>query len=180
MGQAVAFLRAVNVSGRNTLRMVELREVLQSRGFNSVSTVAQSGNVLLSAADQAPEEIEAELENLIQARFGYDITVILRTREELSAIIERAPWTASNDGQYAVLMLKTLPREFGSPVELLRRSSDSFHIRGRNIYLCYAEGLHRTPYTPAFFERHLKVSATLRNWSMIQRIVGRFPTFPTP
>lgn len=80
----------MNESGRNTLRMAELRDVLHRRGLSPVSTVAQSGNVLLPVVRE--EMMEAELENLIQVHCGYDIRAILRTKEDLLGIIERASW----------------------------------------------------------------------------------------
>ncbi len=46
-----ALLRAVNVGGRNRVPMAELRAALSAQGLESVSTVLQSGNVLLDSPE---------------------------------------------------------------------------------------------------------------------------------
>jgi len=45
MTSYVAFLRAVNVGGRNPLPMAKVRDALTAEGLEQVSTVLQSGNM---------------------------------------------------------------------------------------------------------------------------------------
>ena len=45
----VAFLRGVNVSGRNLLKMNELKAQLSMSGIEGVQTYLQSGNILFKA-----------------------------------------------------------------------------------------------------------------------------------
>ena len=42
----VAFLRAVNVGGKNKVPMAKLRDALTDAGLEEVATVLQSGNVV--------------------------------------------------------------------------------------------------------------------------------------
>ena len=42
-----AFLRGINISGKNKIAMAELKVQLESLGFTNVSTYLNSGNVLL-------------------------------------------------------------------------------------------------------------------------------------
>ena len=71
----VGLLRGVNVGGR-TLPMAELRELVESLGFEDVRTYIQSGNVLFSAKKRpAPAVLEAAIER----RFGLEVDVMLRS-----------------------------------------------------------------------------------------------------
>jgi len=45
----VALLRAINVGGRNLIRMADLRACLEVRKFERVSTYIQSGNILFDS-----------------------------------------------------------------------------------------------------------------------------------
>jgi uncharacterized protein (DUF1697 family) len=44
-------LRSVNVGGHNTVKMAQLRDALQTAGFDDVQTYIQSGNITLTSQD---------------------------------------------------------------------------------------------------------------------------------
>ena len=88
----VALLRGINVGGRNPIRMPELVECFRDAGYEDVSTYLQSGNVLFSAdhKKKAPK-LEAEVEAMLEERFGTPLLVVIRSRDELAQTIEAAP-----------------------------------------------------------------------------------------
>lgn len=47
----ISLLRAVNVSGKNIIKMSLLKELYERIGFNSVMTYIQSGNVVFQTDD---------------------------------------------------------------------------------------------------------------------------------
>lgn len=49
MKEYAAFLRGINVSGKNKIAMAELKALFIGMGFAGVSTVLNSGNVLFSS-----------------------------------------------------------------------------------------------------------------------------------
>jgi uncharacterized protein (DUF1697 family) len=87
--RSIALLRAVNVGGRKLL-MSELRETAEALGWDDVETYIQSGNLLFRAGG-APTEHERALEAAIQARFGMDVPVMVRTGEAWSALLAANP-----------------------------------------------------------------------------------------
>lgn len=70
--------------------MPELREALEDAGFEDVKTYLQSGNVVLSSKASA-KGVARENERLIAERFGLDVKVVVRTRDELAEIVNRNP-----------------------------------------------------------------------------------------
>src|SRR4051812_29217107 len=90
MALHVVLLRGINLGSRNRVAMAELRDMLTDAGFGDVRTYLQSGNVVL-ASDASPEEIRTDVERLIADRFGLEIAVVVRTRDELAEIVERNP-----------------------------------------------------------------------------------------
>lgn len=87
MGRHVALLRGINVGGKNMVKMTELAEAFRQAGLADVTTYINSGNVVFSA--DAPTE--RTLEQIIEARFGLAIPVLLRTRDEIAAVVNEAP-----------------------------------------------------------------------------------------
>lgn len=90
----VALLRGINVGGTNPVAMDALAASFREAGYEDVRTHIQSGNVLfstdVSAASGGPA-LEAALESMLQERFGTEIPVIVRSRDELAAIVADAP-----------------------------------------------------------------------------------------
>ena len=87
----VALLRGINVGGRNPIRMPELVECFSDAGYGEISTYLQSGNVLFSAARKNGPKLEAEVEAMLEQRFGTPLLVVIRSRDELAQTIESAP-----------------------------------------------------------------------------------------
>lgn len=90
MTRFVVLLRGINVGGRNKVRMADLRAAFRSAGYASVSTYIQSGNVLLTASG-TPTELEADVEVMLQSQFGLSLVVVVRSHEQLQAVVRDAP-----------------------------------------------------------------------------------------
>ncbi len=89
--QYVALLRGINVGGKNLIRMADLVACFESGGFADVRTYIQSGNVLFRSSEASPTELRDHVEKLLSTTFGYTASVVLRTREQLRAIVDEAP-----------------------------------------------------------------------------------------
>jgi len=70
-----------------------LRGVLEELGFTDVQSVISSGNVIFSAPDDADVD---ELGDRIEAAWpelrGFTATTIVRSRDQLAALVERLPF----------------------------------------------------------------------------------------
>jgi uncharacterized protein (DUF1697 family) len=98
----VALLRGANVGGRRRVVMADLRAALEAGGYRDVRTVIASGNVLFATdavggtVDAHPDvdlgaNLEANLEELLLDRLQQQLLVVVRTHDELRAIVEDAP-----------------------------------------------------------------------------------------
>jgi hypothetical protein len=86
----VALLRGINLGSTNRISMPELRAALEEAGFEGVRTHLQSGNVVLDSGAK-PEGVVRKCRQVIKERFGLDIPVVVRTRAELAAVVNRNP-----------------------------------------------------------------------------------------
>src|SRR5689334_2822045 len=86
----ILLLRGINLGPNKRVPMPELRTVLGEAGFADVRTYVQSGNVVLNSR-ASPAKVAADAERVISERFGFDVSVIARTGEELAEVVARNP-----------------------------------------------------------------------------------------
>ena len=86
-------LRGINVGGKNTIPMKELKLLLEKQGFEKVKTLLNSGNAALQS-DLTPEKIKAVIEKSIMQGFRVDnaiIRVLVLSHEQLEKVITGKP-----------------------------------------------------------------------------------------
>ena len=111
MKRWIALLRGVNVGGR-TIKMAELREVIEEAGLENVETVLQSGNVTFDSSD-GPSRLKEKLEAALRERFGYDAKVQVIERGQLGKIVDAYPFGKADASQhdYVIFLERGLERD---------------------------------------------------------------------
>jgi uncharacterized protein (DUF1697 family) len=170
----IVLLRGVNLGPRNRVAMPELREALEDAGFEDVETYLQSGNVVLSSKSSA-KGVARENERLIAERFGLDVKVVVRTRNELAEIVNRNPLgkVAKNPKRYQVSFLDRRPDP-----KAVRKLSDAAvapervaHV-GRELYAWHPEGIGRSKLAALLAGAGPGVTATARNWTTVTKLLA--------
>ena len=93
MTSYLVLLRGINVGGKNKVSMAELRRLLESLGFESVSTYIASGNVFLDS-DLSAAEVAEKIEAALPKAFKLDadiIKVAVLTKGQLEAVVKNRP-----------------------------------------------------------------------------------------
>ena len=169
----VALLRAINLGARRKVPMAELRTLLEGLGLKHVRTYVQSGNAIFDAREQ-PDALKSTLEQRLEAAFGFDIPVILRTREELAAIVAADPLgdVADEPKRYQVLFLDgTLDHTRLADLDPATVAPEVFHLADREIYVWSPEGIQSSKALGALGERRIGVAATARNWRTVTKLL---------
>jgi uncharacterized protein (DUF1697 family) len=169
MARQIALLRAVNVGDRQ-LAMAELRALAADElGYEDVATYVASGNLVFTAPPEPPDRLEAAL----ATRFGFEVPVVLRTREELAELVAADPL-----GEVATDPAKRLVafhEETVGPVELdpAAFAPETFLVREREVVVWCPGGIGRSPLADALTVRGIKgVKATARNWRTVQKLLA--------
>ena len=130
MNRYIAFLRGVNISGKNKVPMAELKTGFEDLGLVEVKTYLNSGNVLFSSGRDDKGALTSQIESMIKAKFGFDIPVFLILKQELEDILQNAPawWGTGGKEQYDNLIFIMPPAvfaqvlgEIGAPKEGLEQ-----------------------------------------------------------
>ena len=92
MARYVALLRGINVGGKNPIPMAGLKACFEENGLDDVLTYIQSGNVVFSSPVSNQAELTRRIERIVRTTFAhYDASVVLRSRSQMRAIVDRAP-----------------------------------------------------------------------------------------
>ena len=86
----MALLRGVNVGGKNTVPMPELRAALETR-FADVTTLLQSGNVLLTTRG-TEYDVSKTVARTVEEAFGLVVPVVVRTADEIGDVASHNPF----------------------------------------------------------------------------------------
>lgn len=157
----IVLLRGINVSGKNKLPMAELRELLNSLGFQKVRTYIQSGNILLSS-EGSKSVICKKIKEGISAKFGYDVPVLIRTPKEWRAAIDNYPFSVDNEKIVAFSFLSKVVDQ--SEIEVKGINEDQYKIDNDVVYLYCPSTFAKTKLTNNTIEKKLNVIATTRNY----------------
>lgn len=166
----VALLRGINLAGRRRVAMADLRAWLTELGYEHVRTLLQSGNVVFRTRKQPPA-VRRELEARVAAGAGFSVDCVLRTAEELRAVVEADPLgeVATNWSRYLVSFLSSSARH--PDVEPDAFEPERFHLAEREVYFWVPDGVQKSPLLAAFPAVPGEV-ATVRNWNTVTKLLA--------
>lgn len=176
MNNYVAFLRGINVGGHNQIKMDELRAVFANLGFEQVSTLLASGNVLFTARESDPDQLTQPIEAALEAAFGYRTGVLLRSQAQIRALALADPFAGievTPDTRLYVSFLSVPPKDdsmagYGSP------NGEFRIVRVTPDEVCSVLTLSpdiRTPDAMSVLEKTFGKKITTRNWNTVEKIV---------
>ncbi len=168
----ISMLRGINVSGQKKIKMEVLKKLYESLGFQNVRTYIQSGNIIFECSDTDISELIHQIEQKIKNSFGFDVLVLIRTRNEIQKLIKNTPFAKKDPSKLHITFLSDMPAK--SPVDEINEAKDKteeFFISGKEIYLLCSNGYGRSKLSNNFFERKLKLSATTRNWKTVNKLL---------
>lgn len=169
----IALLRGINVGGHNRVPMAELRSLFETLGHQRASTYVQSGNVVFESDLDEPAIVRG-IEGALHEQFGFEATVIVRSRDELAAVAERHPFAGdeADEAKLHVLFLADAPAaDAVAKLDRSRYAPDEFVLDGRELYVHYPNGQGRSKLTLDRVERAFGTAATGRNCRTVARLL---------
>ncbi|MCU1692492.1 MAG: hypothetical protein JWM64_1583 [Frankiales bacterium] len=168
MTRCVLLLRGLNVGKANRIRMPDLVVLVEQAGGEAVSTYVQSGNVLADADD--PVALAARLERAL-ADVGISSPVLVRSRADLDDVIASDPFAGRDlDPKLVHVAFLSGPPDAAAvaAVDHAALLPEELVVRGRELYLWYAEGVQRSRLDRV--TRGFGVVATARNWRTVNAL----------
>ncbi|GHE31681.1 DUF1697 domain-containing protein [Sphingobacterium griseoflavum] len=168
----VVLLRAVNVAGKNIIKMSDLRQELVHVGFQHVSTYIQSGNILLASSDTA-DLVRQKVQQLILDKFGLAIHTFVVDAEFIERALRTIPITGEllPNRLFITVLDKTPQQVLVDTLQTADHGSETFALVGNILYFYLPEGAAKAKLSNSYFEKKLQVTATGRNLNTYQKLL---------
>ena len=144
VGRYVALLRGVNVGGKNMIAMKSLATMFSDAKCRHVTTYIQSGNVLFSADAKTAAKAAAAICAAIQAQFGFQTQIVLRSQSEIEHISKANPYLRDEiplEKLYVVFLADTPAAERVALLDPNRSPTRRVHRIGQRDYMYLPNGL---------------------------------------
>lgn len=178
MKRYIAFLRGVNISGKNKVPMDELKRCFEELDFSEVKTYLNSGNVAFSSDEDNIEVLTSQAEMIINRQFGLDIPVFVISKEKLEDILQNAPewWGDENKEIYDNLIFIMPPATFaevwgeiGEPKEELEKIKE---YRETVFWSFSRKDYQKTNWWSKTASANISSKLTIRTANTVRKIVG--------
>lgn len=159
------------------MRNDKLRQLFDDLGFRNVRTVISTGNVLFESSSSAVRAMEATVEEALPKQLGFTSTTIIRSRQQLQALVDRDPFSAiehSAKTNLNVTFLKTKPRtKLTFPYRPKGRDYTILGLYDRDICSLIDLTSARTPDLMRWLEKEFGKDITTRTYRTVGRILSR-------
>lgn len=176
MKRYAAFLRGINISGKNRIAMAQLKSSLEELGFSEVRTYLNSGNAVFFSMEEDTALLAEKICLMIKTVFGLDILVFVLPLEELKDILNHAPlWWGTDDRDIYDNLIFIIPpadyeeirRELGEPAQGLEKAEPY----GNAIFWSFVrKDYQKTNWWPASAKMPAAGKITVRTANTVKKI----------
>jgi uncharacterized protein (DUF1697 family) len=113
------------------------------------------------------------IREVLKQKFKADVPVLVRSEKEWRQTIKKNPFLKSTDDHTKLLVTFLPEKPSAADVKALSKIQfphDEFKVVGADIYLYCKNGYGRTDISNTFYEKHLKMTNTTRNWRSVLMI----------
>lgn len=172
----ITLLRGINVGPSTRVPMAVLRQIALDAGYTDVSTLLNSGNLVLTGDDDA-RTTASRVHTGLQARLGLDVDTIVIDLDELQGVVEANPFPvqALEDPAHLVVTWYQEPPapELVAAFDPSRYGPEQMAWHNGVSYTWYPVDIGHSKLTPAVLARGLGVrAATARNWSTVLKLLA--------
>ena len=178
-----AFLRAINVGGRN-VTMERLREVFASvpgTPVRDVETFIASGNVVFTTGAKDIAALERRIADQLRDALGYEVATFVRAVAELEVMARANHFPEAAEGHavhVGFLQGKPAP-DAATRLMALDDAINTFALDGRELWWWSRGRISDSGIEGGRLERALGMPMTMRNVNTVRRLAAKYGTPPT-
>jgi uncharacterized protein (DUF1697 family) len=154
--------------------MADLRDLLGELGHGDVRTHILSGNAIFTSRRRNGPRLAADIERAIDRHFGLEIAVLVRTRDELAAVVEGNPFRDAKRDPSRLFV--TSLRENPSKARLgafdpAAFAPEELRVGDRVLYAWLPKGVQASKLFGLLTDKRLGVTTTTRNWNTTTKLL---------
>lgn len=168
----IILLRAVNVSGKNIVKMSALKTALTGAGFEKVQTYIQSGNVILQSL-HAPSQIKSTIASVLSETFGLSVACFVVDAAYIELALREIPFAGEIEPNRLFITFLNQPPDAArvTTLEAVDHGEELFHVRESILYYYLPHGMAKAKMNNNYFESKLKVVGTGRNLNTLRKLL---------
>lgn len=171
----VALLRGINVGGNKKVPMADLKKLLEKSGYLNVKTLLASGNVLLETQETSVLALRKKLESLLEQKFGFTVPVIIRTLDQIRAIIQLDPFkkiSVRPETRLYVTFLSEKPKtSLRIPYESPEKDCRILQVADGEVFSVFTVTKdYGSTDGMKIIEREFGKNVTTRNWNTVMKL----------
>ena len=169
----IALLRGVNVSGKNSLKMVDLKNMLENMSFENIQTYIQSGNIIFSTHESFTKiELAEQISIQIKEHFSLEVPVLILSKSDLEKIINNLPFSDFIEKDIYLTYLKEPSKIVDFETIVSKKSiTEEMYFLDEVIYLDCPDGYGNTKLSNVFLEKKLGILCTTRNLKTSKKLL---------
>ena len=171
-------LRGINVSGHNMIKMDVLKDILEQNGFQNVRAYIQSGNVFVDSEDEVPASVGFTVKQIIAKNLGLDVANVVIAKKDLEACFSNNNYLKLKEIDVKKLYVAFISKELTSTalndLKISQFKPDEASIDHSRIYIKYDIGAGKTRLDQKYIEKKLNVTATIRNWNTVTKLLEMY------
>ncbi|MGY5874928.1 MAG: DUF1697 domain-containing protein [Candidatus Thorarchaeota archaeon] len=170
----IAFLRGINVGGRNLVKMAGICQSLKSAGFDNISSYRASGNILLEA-DENPNLVIEKIQEVLNKLVNKEIIVFLRTGPQIEEFIRIDPFAEPDldTKSYVTFIPEDSSSRMDFPLVSPKSDLEIILVKEGVVFSQAYKHKDRFGIPNKFIETEFKIPATTRNWNTIKGVLEK-------
>ena len=160
----ICFLRGINVGGKRSIKMDQLKEWFNQLGAVNTASYIQSGNIIYHAKKAISVKVIAAS---IEKNTGFQVPIIQFTLAEFETIIQNNPFIKQkmDEAFFHICFLSAFPES--NKMDLLKKKfavTEVFEIKENAIYQFCPNGYSQSKLTNSLIDKSVGLVSTTRNW----------------
>lgn len=170
MARYVALFRGINVGGRHSLPMKELKTLLEELGCQDVRSYIQSGNVTFATDRKDRKALAKAIGDRVERARGFAPKVWLLDAKQWRRAVENNPFPTDVGKALHCFFLEGEPEQPDLQGLATHKSdSESFALVDEVFYLYAPDGIGRSKLVEKL-GRYIKAPMTARNWNTVAKL----------
>ena len=170
-----AFLRGINVGGKNMIKMEALRKTFEGLGYENVRSYVNSGNLVFETRKSDDGKLAKTIHDAIENELGFDVSVMVRSMNEIVKLVADNPFDGQFDDHkyfHVFFLDRELSKDEKKLLMDLANENEMISINGRTVYYLLRISIIDSALGKGFIDRKLKIPATARNWRTITTVAA--------
>ncbi len=179
----IALLFSIGISNGQRLIMADWRAMMEKMGLRNPRTLIATGNAIFESQGATIQELEVQLENAFEKRFGRRVDTIVCTVASFRRLMSANPFLKESKKDGSRVMVRVMREPLKNDlVEGLQRyltQGERVKIVDGNLWVHFKDEPNRSGIVRVLGSKRLGVG-TVRNWNTVRRLNAMLETGSTP